>query len=233
MNSKDILLQKISELNKLHYSLLPWGPYEEVMEQMESLLMSYLEKHPQDTDMWLKLCMVEFNPPWEDYERLEKYTMSILAYDENNTQALLVLAYAQYIFRGGVSDDLLIRLQKCCDITTSKESLSMLYLAISWYYVSYPRNDEKLYELALLKSLDYCSRHVHNYEDLGIFYLRKSREAEGKKMIEHALANVRKVYGTSNDYAHDVTDTVPFFDYYYTGIYTTLGNLDRMKKYLD
>jgi hypothetical protein len=75
--------------------------------------------------------MVEHTPPWEDYDRMEKYITTILEYDKNNIQSLLVLANAQCAHRGGVSDDLFVRLQNCCHTTRNRELLSMIYLAIA------------------------------------------------------------------------------------------------------
>lgn len=189
------------------------NPSEKVLEQMESLLTSYLKDHPQDTEIWLKLIMVEFTPPWEDYDRIEKYINSILEYDKNNIQSLLILADAQCAYRGGISDDLFIRLQDCCNINIDKELLSMIYLAIAWYY---KYKDEKKYEQALLKSIDYCSEHVRNYELLGKLYFKMGREADSKKMIALASANVRKISRDDNS-VPDITDITPFFDEFYRG----------------
>jgi len=240
MNEKNILVQELHRLSDLFsqaptQSPMGGNPSEKVLEQMESLLMDYLKDHPQDTEIWLKLAMVEFTPPWEDYDRIEKYINSILEYDKNNAQSLLVLAYAQRVYRGDISDDLFIRLQRCCDIITDRELLSMLYLAIAWYYSWHSLRDEKKHELSLLQSIDYCSKHVHNYKLLGRLYLKTGREAEGKKMIQHALANIRKVYKEDNDddSVYDITDITTFFNDYYRGTHVTQSTLESMRELLD
>ncbi len=234
---KNTLLQELRRLNELFLKaptqlLMGENPSEKVLEQMESLLMEYLKDYPQDTDMWLKLTMVEFTPPWEDYERIEKYITTILEYDKNNIKGLLVLAYAQCAYRGDVTDDLFVRLQHCCDIITNKELLSMIYLTIAWYYAWYSVRDKKKYELSLLRSISYCSEHVHNYKLLGKLYLETNREAEGKKMIRYALANVRKIYG-ENYFSSDVTDIHEFFCEFFTGTHITSGSLESLLKLLD
>ena len=232
MNDKSTVLQKIHELNKSYSAVLPWGPSEKILTEVESLLMSYLESHPEDTEMWLKLIKVEFTSPFEDYERIEKYVTTLLEYDENNVQGLLALAYAQRAYRGDVSDDLFVRLQRCCDITTDKKLLSMLYLAIAWYYSWYSLRDEKKHELSLLRSIDYCGEYVHNYELLGRLYLKIGREVEGKKMIRCALANVRKIYG-ENYSSFDVTDINEFFYEFFKGTHITPPNLESLRELLD
>lgn len=234
MNEKNIILKKIDTLSKLYSAASPGRPSEEVLEQMESLLMGYLKNYPQDTDIWLKLTMVEFAPPWEDYDRIEKYITTILKYDANNVRSLLVLAYAQCAYRGGVSDDLFIRLCNVCAVTTNKELLSMIYLAIAWYYYSWPSyRDEKKYELSLLQSIDCCSEYVYNYESLGRLYLEKGREIEGKKMIQYALANVRKIYEINKDSVYDITDINRFFNEFFIGTHITQSNFESLRKLLD
>src|SRR5258705_12356143 len=129
MDEKNIVLQKINILNKLYSETVS----EQVLFDMESILINYLHHYPKDSGMWLKLTMVEFSLPLEDYDRIEIYIKMILEYDENNVYSLLVFAYAQYIFRGQVQDDLFIRLNNVHGIT-DKELLSMICLAMAWYY---------------------------------------------------------------------------------------------------
>jgi hypothetical protein len=55
-DTKDELIQKLHKLSKLYweaptYSPSGVNPSEKVLEQMESLLMNYLKKRPQDTEM--------------------------------------------------------------------------------------------------------------------------------------------------------------------------------------
>jgi hypothetical protein len=234
MNEKNTLLQELHRLNQFYsatriQSVNGINPSEEILFQMETLLVNYLERHPQDTDMWLKLTMVEFHPPWEDYDRIEKYITAILKYDKNNIQALLILAYAQYIYRGEVSDNLCVHLQDCCTITTDKELLSMIYLAIAWYYSS---KNELVYEKTLLQSISYCDEHVDNYLLLARRYFKTKRNTEARIMVYRALANIRKIY-RDGDASFDVTDIKPFFDEYFKGTYITQPNLRSIKRLLE
>lgn len=236
MNEKSTILKELDRLNILFskastQSSMGINPSEKVLEQMESMLFAYLEKHPQDTEVWLKLTMVEFTPPFRDYERIEKYITTILKYDENNVQALLILADAQCAFRGNVAEDLFIRLQNACAITPDKKLLSMIYLAIAWYSW-YSLRDEGKYEQALLQSIDYCNQYVYNYELLGRLYLKVGRKAEGKKMINYALTNVQKIYGQDYD-SFDVTDINEFFSEFFTGNHITPERLKSICELVD
>ena len=228
-----MILERLRVLNKLYYDvLLKFIPgrnlAEEVLFQMESLLMDYLKEYPQDTEMWLKLTMIEFTSPWEDYERIEKYIGSILEYDKNNVQALLILAYAQRAYREGVSDEVFAGLQHCCDVVANKELLSMLYLAIAWYYDPWPSySDEKKYELSLLQSIQCCNKYVKNYVYLAELYFKQGRGFEAKEMIYHALKNIRNVYRSDN-YVSDITDVDRFFNEYFKGYSYTQAELENM-----
>src|SRR5438445_11665057 len=102
MNAKNIILKKVCNLNEIYIESVS----EETLLEMESILINFLQIYPKDIDMWLRLIMVEFTPPLEDYDRIENYITMILDYDKNNITALLILAYAQYIFRGTIQRSL-------------------------------------------------------------------------------------------------------------------------------
>lgn len=229
MNKKNILLQELHRLSDLYYKAVCGLPSEKIASEMESLLLEYLEKNPQDTEMWFKLIMVEMTITFRDYDRIEKYTTAILEYDKDNILSLLILAESQRAYRGGIKDDIFIRLQDACHTTTDKELLSMIYLAIAWYC---KYKDEKEYEQALLKSIDYCSKHAYNYELLGRLYLETGRITEGKKMINCALANTQNIY-RENYFSFGITDINEFFNEFFRGTHTIRENLEDLRKLLD
>jgi hypothetical protein len=232
MNDKSLLLKQIDKLNKLYSD--PKNPEigsESILEKIDFLLESYLEDHPQDTEIWVKRIRVEFNSPWEDYDRIEKYVNSVLKYDKNNIQSLLLLAYAQSVYRGKVKDDLFIQLLSCCPITADKEVLSMIHLALSWYY---SWKDIKKYEEQLLASIFHYNKHVNNYRYLAKLYYTTGRFSEAKEMMLHALANIRKVYENDYDYSlRDIASITSFFDEYYKGTHVSQPNLESMREVLD
>lgn len=226
-----MLIQELHRLSDLFWqtsnqpTILETNPSEKVLERMELLLVDYLEEYPQDTNMWLKLIMLEFTPPWEVYDRIEKYITIVLNYDKNNIQSLLILAYAQYIYRGEISEDVFLRLQNSLNITTDKELLSMTYLAMAWYYSS---KDEIEYKICLLQSIFYCNKHVKNYVRLGELYIKNGNYNEAAKMIYHAIENVSNVCKNNNNVS-DLTDIDSFFDEFFKGYSYTQ---DELQKYI-
>lgn len=224
MNEKNITLQKINSLNELYLDSLS----EQVLLDMETILINYLHHYPNDSEMWLKLVMIEFTSPLEDYERIESYIESMLKYDKNNVCGLLVFAYAQYIFRGEISNELFVRIKNVCGGVADGRILSMIYLAKAWYYKS---KDQKVYEQLLLKSIEYCGEYVRNYVLLGELYLKIGKNVEGKNMIHLAIKNVQKIY--SDDDFMDVTDINSFFDEFFKGIYITPENLRSIQKLIE
>ena len=51
-------------------------------------------------------------------------------------------------------------------------------------------------------------------------------------MIQHALANVQKIYGENYE-SSDITDINEFFDEHYKGIHLTPQNLESIHKLLN
>lgn len=222
ISKRSAVLQELHRLNKLHAKTL----LETVLWEMESILESYLQEYPNDTDMWLRLAMVEFTPPLEDYERIEKYIEAILKYDPTNIKGILVLAYVQYILRGKIYEELFVRLKTLC-VIEDKEWLSMIYLAMAWYYET---TDEEKYEQLLLESIRYCDKHVNNFDLLGGLYLKTGRGVEGKKILQFAISNVQEV--TSGGFA-DVDDVEFFFNERFKGTYITRENLRFIYKSIE
>lgn len=224
MNEKNIVLQKLHILNLLYLK----EPSEEILFKMESLLIAYLKSYPKDTDMWLKLTMVEFTPPWEDYDRIKGYINAVIAYDKYNIESLLILAYAQYIFRGEIKEDLFTLLMNARHTLIGQKLISMAYLVAAWYYKPI---DEKEYEKKLLKSIYYCDEYVKNYVLLGELYCDRGNIVEGRKMIQLGLKNIQKIY-TKGDFT-DITDINEFFDEFFKGTHIISENLQSIKKLLE
>lgn len=231
MNDKNLLLKEINELDKLYSDPKhPENGSESILEKMDFLLENYLEDHPQDTEIWLKRIRLEFNSPWEDYDRIEKYVNSILAYDRNNIQSLLILAYAQKAYRGKINDNLLIHLQAMSNEVVNKELLSMICLAIAWFYLYKNEQEyEKEYEKWLLQSMFHYNKYIKHYVLLGQLYLKRGNLIQAKNIFNLAIANIHNV-SKNNDLSSDVTDIDSFFDEFFKGYSYTETRLEEYIK---
>jgi len=102
--TKKLLIEKIKGLSKIFYES-PANKYDEyILETIKNLIDEYLAKNPEDTDVRLRLVMLEFTPPWEDPELLSKYLNEIFKYDPDNIYATLILACTQDVFWGEITD---------------------------------------------------------------------------------------------------------------------------------
>jgi tetratricopeptide (TPR) repeat protein len=200
---------------------------ESILEKMETLIKQYLEKHQHDTDIWIRLIMLEFTPPWEDPDRITSYVQKIYEYEPSNIPATLILAYIQELTRGGVFED---TFQRLLNLETSNIYYnSMIELAKSWYYEKNKNIIEQ--EECLLKSINYCNTWTENYKSLGMLYMQNGQIIKGKKLIKIALKNITHIYG-ENYHSTDITSVEEFFNEFYKGTYITRPNLERIEKYL-
>ncbi len=193
-----------------------FGQANKKFEEAQQILFNYLKEYPKDTEAWLLLIMIETNPPLEDPFEIIKYANHILSYDPVNIYALLFLDFAQDVFLGGIQEDTYYHLSLAQ--TSDNEIMSMIELAKSHYFDQ--KNEIINYEKILVKSIEYCSSHVKNLSELGVFYLNQGKIEQGKELICKALKNVKSVRYFSEPYKpkeHDATSMNEFFDYYYKG----------------
>jgi tetratricopeptide (TPR) repeat protein len=208
------------------------GQTNKKFEEAEQIIFNYLKKHPQDTEAWLLLIMIETNPPLENPFEIIKYANHILSYDSTNVYALLFLSFAQDVFLGGIQEETYHHL--CLAQSSELEVISMIELVKANYFAQ--KNDVLNYEKALKKSIVYCSSHVKNLSDLGIFYLNQGKAREGKELIRKALDNVKSINHFSDPYKpneHDATGMNEFFDYYYKGTTLRDAKYDYLKSLIE
>lgn len=220
MNKKEAMETIKNLFTKFEYT-------DEQLTEIETIMKNYLATHPKDTDMWLRLTMLEMMPPWEDPYRMVSYLATILMYDPHNIQAILTLAYIESLFFGEMKESTFTAL---CNLKTNDlETLSMIEYAKSF---NYEKRDEEKYVQHLLKSIEYYDKHVTNFIVLGKYYLKKGLIEKGKKLIKKALNNVQGIYGVNYEKT-DRTDIQEFFNYYYKGIYETIGAKEDLKELIN
>ena len=98
--NKELLIEKIKNLTKAYYKM-PTGEQDtSPLEEIKNLINKYLAKHPKNTDVRLRLVILEY-AYHEDPELLGKYLNDIFKYDLNNIYATLILADVESFFWGG------------------------------------------------------------------------------------------------------------------------------------
>jgi hypothetical protein len=223
--NKELLIKKIKDLTKAYYKM-PIGKRNIVpLEEIKNLINEYLEKHPQDTDIRLRLVMLEYTPPWEDPEQLDKYLNDIFKYDPNNIYATLILADVENFFWGAITDSLFKKLSNLS--SKDSETMSMIELAKAWYYEE--KGNDKLYEKHLLNSIKYSDKHVKNYRALANFYAVKGEKSKARNFAQRAINNIKEIF-TQGFSITDVTDVEDFFNEFFKGTCTDKDNLNSLQK---
>jgi len=221
--NKELLIEKIKDLTKAYYKM-PIGEQDIApLEEIKNLINEYLKKHPQDTDIRIRLVMLEYTPPWEDPEQLGKYLNDIFEYDPNNIYATLILADVENFFWGAITDSLFEKLNNLS--SKDPEMMSMIELAKAWYYEE--KGNDELYEKHLLNSIKYYDKHVKNYKSLANFYAEKGEKTKAKKFAQKAINNIKEIF-TQGSSITDVTDVERFFNWFFKGTRTTKDNLDNL-----
>ncbi len=212
---------------------MPYGQEAYIFEKIKNLINEYLKKNPADTDVRLRLVMLEYAPGWEDPELLSKYLNEIFKYDPDNIYAALILAYTQYLFLAEVTDAVFTKLNNLS--SENFEILSMIELAKAWYYKCKDNND--LYEKHLLSSISYCNKHVSNYRALAYYYPQKWKKNEAIQFTKKGLHNFQVVfnddYYSINTTDSDITDVEKFINEFLKGIHITEPNLKSIYKLLE
>ena len=224
---KKLLIEKIKGLTKIYNKTAADGPDEYILEIIKNLIDEYLVKNPEDTDVRLRLAMLEFTPPWEDPELISEYLNEIFKYDPNNIYATLTLACIQDTLRGEITDEVFAKLNNLS--SENPEINSMIELAKAWYYKC--KNNNELYEKHLLSSISYCNKHVGNYRALAYLCTQKKEKDKAKKFARKALNNVQVVYIQGS--ITDITDVENFINTYLKGTLITEPNLESIYELLE
>jgi len=224
---KKLLIKKIKDLSRTYYEKSADEYDEYILETIKNLIDEYLAKNPEDTDVRLRLVMLEFAPPWENPELLVEYLSKIFEYDPDNIYATLILAYTEDIFWGGITGKLFEKLNNLS--SKNYETISMIELVKAWYYEE--KGNSELHKKYLLSSTSYCNKHVRNYEALANFYAQNGEKDDAIKFAQKAIHNVQIIY-TQDSLLTDITDVEDFINERLKGIHITEPNLDSIYELL-
>ena len=219
-------------INKITIQFIESSPNKryDIAEKLEQSFEEYLQSHPQDSKMWIKLALFVYNLPLADDFKAINCLKTVLIFDHNNYQAVLLLGYIKE-FLCYIDDELFHTL--CKLITHDNEIASMIEYEKFFYY-RYKQNKE-LIEQSLLKSISLYDKHVWNNIDLGRFYLSNKQFEKAKQYITNGFNNIQYVY-QSNDFRNgklDPIDVEEFFNERLKGIHLSCINYDILKEQYD
>ena len=193
--------------------LIDKNQFDEAEKEIEDLL----KVDPYNTDLWLRLAILETIPSLSYYPKAIESLNKILEYDDANFEAILLLICINHYMIGFIEDELIDKIEKIK--TNDKEKLSMLEYAKSWYF---QRLDKNKYVESLQKSIELYPYHVFNYEKLAQYYKRNGEFNKANTLIEQALKNVKFIYcEQSNKQEHDDTSIDKYFNEFVKGTHIT------------
>jgi tetratricopeptide (TPR) repeat protein len=203
----------------------------EKLEKIEQLLEEQLQHEPENIELWLRLALLELAIPLVDTYKSIACLEKVLELNKNNSNALLLLAYINHHQLGGISEELMRRLNATC--TDSAELNSMLKYAISWFYfgTNPASKDVALEEFYLKSSINLFQNHVWNHVKLAELYITQRKLIEAKELLGKALSNIKKVYPSEYESeACDITDIDEYLNERFKGIYLSFVNAESIKK---
>lgn len=225
---KDVVVKKMQTVWKSKPIL-----EEKEMEIIEALLVNYLCRYPGEADMWLRLTMLEQKCPWEDPYRMSNYLENALLHEQKNIYAVIILAYIEWLFFGGVNLSTFTALHNL--ETHNPELLSMIEYVKSFYYDAIDFNDTKHkdYEGHLLKSIEHFNKYVHNFQALATYYAKKGDFDKAIAFAEQALENIQVIYSEiASPEGYDLTDVEEFLDEFIRGTHKPIGGKERIEEFI-
>ena len=222
--NKKTLQKKLLDLNSQWFK----DPTNSIptLEVMEELLKNYLAVNPQDTEMRIKLAMVQYTVPLaDDIAAMENLNM-VLEYDPENIICLLSIAYIQSCLSGSLN----LNIVKClrnANPKTQQDKALILY-AESWHYKHF---NIKKYENLLDESINAYSGYVWPHYFRAQAYYQKNDVAMACHYYKRAFDNI--VHVCAEDEYFDIADVNFFIDNEIKGTVLTDINFGRIKKIVD
>lgn len=214
MNREDFYNQ-LQRLNEEHHNA-PLEDKESCLLAIEKLLKDQLKIEPYNTELWLRLTALEYTPPLELPEIMISYLEKILEYDPENNDALILIAYINYLFTAEIPQEVFTRL---CNLKASDpEKAAMIEYVKAFGYET--RNNREMYVKSLYAAIDLDPMLARPYFDLGGFYMVEGHKEEGKRLLKRGLKNVQHIY-SEQDPPEDVTDINKFYDWHLRGTHLT------------
>lgn len=194
------------------------------VELTERILLDMLKQSPQKVDLWIKLCLTEFYPPFWDYMSALKYINEIYKVDSRNVKAIILECTIRQLNMGFINEELF---QKLDDIICNDDKImSIVYFIKSWYY-DFMKERQKVKE-CLLKSIDLYDKYPYPLRDLGKIMEEEGKKDEGLALYRKAFSNITKIY--QDDENDDFTDLNEYILEHVTGQHLSSPNYGWIKE---
>ncbi|QQR49068.1 hypothetical protein IPF37_05965 [bacterium] len=198
-------------------------------EKLKKIFEEELHQDPQNIYLLFKLALLEIEPPRGDDVKCTKHLEQILAFDIDNAQALILLAYLKNTCLFEEADEHFMN--KLTSLKSSSNELNSMLRYVASCFFQFKGNREKQI-FFLEESIALDPENVWSYFDLAQRYFSQSKNLEAKELIHKALKNIKKVYDDSFD-DYDKTSLNDFLNHNIKGIYVTKEQKEIIEEMLD
>lgn len=186
------------------------------VEYAEEILLNRLRILPNDSELWLKLSLIELKYPFEDYDRALEYINKSISEFPNYFEAICIKLYLMNFYYNKIDN---ILLDRAIEFNYGTSQKSVLYYIKSWAYRNTKNIDDEI--LMLNRSVELCPKFVYPFKRLGDI-LKNENELLSKSNYLKAKSNIIEVF--SNDSFYDVTVPNLYIDEYITGVRLSSSN---------
>lgn len=191
------------------------------------MIKSYLLENPHDVTWKIRLALVYYIPPVQDFRFIAEVLGSILAHDSNNPTALFMYAVMEIYFYGAVCERVV---QKIDHIDSNDPDILYMKMMVKAFY--YEGVDGNLQEHFLCEALQLKSLSIKPYDSL-IFLNDKtdalSCMACAYKILAIIDSHPEKINKTTIE--PQLISAQAFLDDWYYGYYISESRIAQMNNY--
>lgn len=190
------------------------------VECAEEILLNRLRIFPNDSELWLKLGLVELQFPFEDYDRALEYIDKSISEFPNYFEAICIKQYLTNFYYNEIDN---VLLDRAIEFNYGNSQKSVLYYIKSWEYRNAKNIDD---EISMLnRSVELCQKFVYPFRRLGNIFKEKN-ELLSRNYYLKAKSNIIEVFLI--DSFNDFTNPDIFIDEYITGVRLSSVNAENI-----
>lgn len=183
------------------------------LNELKFELQEYLRDKPLDTKLLLNYALASYLTPIGSLDETFNLLDKVLLIEPNNFYAIILSAYLQDTWCGGINKKTYILLDNLKEETASHQSI--VEMIKSWNYSNIDIRKEQALIKAILLDPSYPQHHI----DLGMLYLSQDKHKEGREYINIGLKKIKKIIN-DDDSPLEELDCETFINVFIKGYYT-------------
>ena len=188
------------------------------VEYAEEIMLNRLRILPNDSELWLKLGLIELQYPFEDYDRALEYIDKSISEFPNYFEAICIKLYLTNFYYNEIDN---VLLDRAIEFNYGTSQKSVLYYIKSWLYRNNKNIDDEI--LMLNRSVELCPKFVYPFKRLGDIF-KNENDSLSKSNYLKAKSNIIEVF--LRDSFDDFTVPSLYIDEYITGVRLSSANAE-------